>query len=151
MLSMKKKKFQFEVQFNLQELSSVPFVSGVLYAKVRLIDGGQFTRQSTRYDFWLARLVQDNKHLCFNRVEIDNHRVRWNCPFSFSCKLSANASSGILDTCLCRVSVRKVSSKQAIMCGCYILHLLCEAANQIDENLSIYSFTLYAVAHLIAL
>ena len=48
---MKKKKFQFEVQFNLQELSSVPFVSGVLFAKVRLIDGGQFTTQSTRYEY----------------------------------------------------------------------------------------------------
>jgi hypothetical protein len=32
----KKKRFKFQVDFELQELSSVPFVSGILYAKVRL-------------------------------------------------------------------------------------------------------------------
>lgn len=44
----KKKRFKFQVDFELQELSSVPFVSGILYAKVRLIDGGNFLTQSER-------------------------------------------------------------------------------------------------------
>jgi hypothetical protein len=44
----KKKRFKFQVDFELQELSSVPFVSGILYAKVRLVDGGNFLTQSER-------------------------------------------------------------------------------------------------------
>ena len=46
---MKKKKFKFDVNFKLHELSSVPFVSGVLFAKMRLLEGGSFTSYSTRY------------------------------------------------------------------------------------------------------
>lgn len=44
---MKKKRFKFKVDFNLEELSSVPFVNGVLFCKVRLLDGG-FAEESTR-------------------------------------------------------------------------------------------------------
>nr|XP_009499621.1 PREDICTED: protein FAM102B [Phalacrocorax carbo] len=33
--------------------------------------------------------------------------VRWKKKFSFMCKISASATTGILDTCICRVSVRK--------------------------------------------
>ena len=46
---MKKKKFKFNVNFELVELSAVPFVNGVLFAKVRLLDGGKFDQQSPRY------------------------------------------------------------------------------------------------------
>ena len=38
----------FQVQLSLEELASVPFVSGVLFAKVRLNDGGSFTDISPR-------------------------------------------------------------------------------------------------------
>uniref|UniRef100_A0A3B5BBP1 Protein FAM102B-like n=1 Tax=Stegastes partitus TaxID=144197 RepID=A0A3B5BBP1_9TELE len=84
---MKKKRFKFRVDFDLEELSSVPFVNGVLFCKVRLVDGG-FAEESTREN------VQAN---C----------VRWKKRFSFMCKMSANAGTGVLDPCLCRVSVRK--------------------------------------------
>ncbi|XP_076001101.1 EEIG family member 2-like [Genypterus blacodes] len=84
---MKKKRFKFKVDFDLEELSSVPFVNGVLFCKVRLLDGG-FTKESSREP------VQAN---C----------VRWKKRFSFLCKMSANAGTGVLDPCLCRVSVRK--------------------------------------------
>ncbi|CAN9503473.1 unnamed protein product [Ophioblennius macclurei] len=84
---MKKKKFKFKVDFHLEELSSVPFVNGVLFCKVRLLDGG-FAAESSREP------VQAN---C----------VRWKKSFSFMCKMSANAGTGVLDPCLCRVSVRK--------------------------------------------
>ncbi|KAM9789661.1 EEIG family member 2-like [Neosynchiropus ocellatus] len=81
----KKKRFKFKVDFDLEELSSVPFVNGVVFCKVRLKDGG-FTEESTREP------VQAN---C----------VHWKKRFSFMCKMSASA--GVLDPCLCRVSVRK--------------------------------------------
>lgn len=84
---MKKKKFKFKVDFELDELSSVPFVNGVLFCKVRLLDGG-FSEESSREP------VQAN---C----------VRWRKQFSFPCKMSANAGTGVLDPCVCRVSVRK--------------------------------------------
>ncbi|XP_018609318.1 protein FAM102B-like isoform X1 [Scleropages formosus] len=86
-MMMKKKKFKFRVDFELEELSSVPIVNGVLFCKVRLLDGG-FTGESSR------EMVQAN---C----------VRWRKKFSFLCKMSANANTGVLDPCMCRVSVRK--------------------------------------------
>uniref|UniRef100_A0A3P8RBI6 C2 NT-type domain-containing protein n=1 Tax=Astatotilapia calliptera TaxID=8154 RepID=A0A3P8RBI6_ASTCA len=87
LMMMKKKKFKFKVDFDLDELSSVPFVNGVLFCKVRLLDGG-FSEESSREP------VQAN---C----------VRWKKRFSFPCKMSANAGTGVLDPCVCRVSVRK--------------------------------------------
>ncbi|KAG7273171.1 hypothetical protein CRUP_019298 [Coryphaenoides rupestris] len=85
---LKKKKFKFKVVFELDELSSVPFVNGVLFCKVRLLDGG-FAEKSSREP------VQAN---C----------VSWKKRFSFVCKMSANAGTGVLDPCVCRVSVRKL-------------------------------------------
>ncbi|KAM9797327.1 EEIG family member 2 isoform 1-T2 [Syngnathus typhle] len=83
----KKKKFKFKVDFELDELSSVPFVNGVLFCKVRLLDGG-FSEESSR------EAVQANS-------------VRWRKRFSFPCKMNASAGTGVLDPCVCRVSVRK--------------------------------------------
>ncbi|KAF3699272.1 Protein FAM102B [Channa argus] len=83
----KKKRFKFRVDFELEDLSSIPFVNGVLFCKVRLLDGG-FAEESSRES------VQAN---C----------VHWKKKFSFICKMSANAGTGVLDPCVCRVSVRK--------------------------------------------
>lgn len=44
----------------------------------------------------------------FCREEIVDHRVCWNSRFEFECKLTATLSTGILDACTCRVSVRRV-------------------------------------------
>ncbi|XP_028917863.1 protein FAM102B isoform X1 [Ornithorhynchus anatinus] len=87
-MMMKKKKFKFKVELELDELSSVPFVNGILFCKMRLLDGGSFVAESSR------EVVQAN---C----------VRWRKKFSFMCKMSASATSGILDPCIYRVSVRK--------------------------------------------
>ncbi|XP_019720302.1 protein FAM102B isoform X2 [Hippocampus comes] len=87
LMMMKKKKFKFKVDFELDELSSVPFVNGVIFCKVRLLDGG-FSEESSR------EAVQANS-------------VRWRKRFSFPCKMSANVGTGVLDPCVCRVSVRK--------------------------------------------
>ncbi|KYO19248.1 protein FAM102B [Alligator mississippiensis] len=88
MMVMKKKKFKFRVELELDELSSVPFVNGILFCKVRLLDGGSFSGESSR------EVVQAN---C----------VHWRKKFVFLCKISASATTGILDPCVCRVSVRK--------------------------------------------
>ncbi|XP_069497971.1 EEIG family member 2 isoform X2 [Ambystoma mexicanum] len=88
-MMMKKKKFKFRVDFQLDELSSVPFVNGILFCKIRLLDGGSFNVESSR------EVVQANS-------------VHWKKRFSFMCKMSASATSGILDPCVCRVSVRKL-------------------------------------------
>ncbi|XP_020610437.1 protein FAM102B-like [Orbicella faveolata] len=85
---MKKKKFKFDVNFKLNQLSSVPFVSGVLFAKMRLLEGGNFTSFSTR-------------------EEVGNHCVKWGKDVTFPCKMTANVSTGVLDTCSYRVSIRK--------------------------------------------
>ncbi|XP_054257347.1 uncharacterized protein LOC128982414 [Macrosteles quadrilineatus] len=39
--------------------------------------------------------------------EVQDHKVKWGANFSFQCKMSANASTGVLDQCILRVSVRK--------------------------------------------
>lgn len=44
----KKKKYKFQVEICLEELLEVPFVSAVLFAKLRLLDGGNFQDHSTR-------------------------------------------------------------------------------------------------------
>lgn len=36
-----------------------------------------------------------------------NHIVKWDQKFDIVCKMSANASTGILDPCILRISVRK--------------------------------------------
>lgn len=46
-IMMKKKRFKFKVDVEVEELSSVPYVNGVLFCKVRLTDGG-FSDESSR-------------------------------------------------------------------------------------------------------
>lgn len=45
--------------------------------------------------------------LPINREEVRSHTVKWGQQFSFPCKMSANASTGVLDPCLLRISIRK--------------------------------------------
>ncbi|XP_073823951.1 uncharacterized protein isoform X5 [Musca autumnalis] len=85
---MKKKKYRFNVEVQLQELENVTLVNEVLFAKIRLLDGGSFQEYSSR-------------------EEVRNHRVEWNRSFEFPCKMSANASTGVLDPCYLRISIRK--------------------------------------------
>ncbi|XP_015374290.1 PREDICTED: protein FAM102A isoform X2 [Diuraphis noxia] len=84
----KKKRYKFTVNLCLEDLTAVPFVNAVLFAKVRLLDGGNFSDTSSR-------------------EEVRDHTVRWGAKFEFVCKMSANASTGILDPCNLRISVRK--------------------------------------------
>ena len=45
---MKKKKYKFQVELQLDELVEVPFLNAVLFAKIRLMDGGSFQEYSSR-------------------------------------------------------------------------------------------------------
>ena len=45
---LKKKKYKFQVELKLEELTAVPFTNAVLFAKVRLLEGGNFEAISTR-------------------------------------------------------------------------------------------------------
>ncbi|AWP07681.1 putative protein FAM102A [Scophthalmus maximus] len=83
----KKKKFKFQTHLTLEELSAVPFVNGVLFCKLRLLDG-DFVASSSRQ-------------------EVRENCVRWRKRFTFVSKMSANPHTGVLDPSVCRVSVRK--------------------------------------------
>lgn len=59
--------------------------------------------------------------MCFShRESVHANCVHWKKRFSFMCKMSANAGTGVLDPCMCRVSVRKVRDfffwHQALIC-----------------------------------
>nr|XP_027195877.1 uncharacterized membrane protein DDB_G0293934-like isoform X2 [Dermatophagoides pteronyssinus] len=85
---MKKKKNKFLVTITIEQLNSVPFMNSVLFVKCRLLDGGSFVDYT-------------------DRREVDDHCVKWNKTFNFQVKMSANASTGLLDTCTLRLSIRK--------------------------------------------
>ncbi|XP_037083654.1 protein FAM102B-like [Pollicipes pollicipes] len=87
-IMVKKKKYKFQVDLELAELTAVPFVNAVLFCKVHLLDGGKFEELSSR-------------------EEVRDHTVKWNARMSFSAKLSAPSTTGVLDPCLLRISVRK--------------------------------------------
>lgn len=86
----KKKRYKFQVDLTLNELTEVSFGKAVLFAKVRQLDGGSFQKTS-------------------DREEVVNHAVKFKDEFkcSFPAKMAANSSTGVLDSCKCRVSIRK--------------------------------------------
>ncbi|KAK3509022.1 hypothetical protein QTP70_018526 [Hemibagrus guttatus] len=130
---MKKKKFKFQVQFTLEELTAVPFINGMLFCKIRLLEGGDFViSSSSNVNFGITFSIQcvyltglfqflpiallrrmnvvvvKVKYTCTGlREEVQENCVRWRKKFSFVCKMSANPTTGVLDPCICRVSVRK--------------------------------------------
>ncbi|KAI3361622.1 hypothetical protein L3Q82_001936 [Scortum barcoo] len=213
---MKKKKFKFQVHFTLEELTAVPFVNGVLFCKIRLMDGGDFAILSSSRQLFSVKssdkpplqiskhqtdtvkysgenimvwgcfaasgpgqfaiimgnmtskvyqgILQDNspdlnpiemlrmlrndfkraihtrhpknmaelKQFCkdewskicpeccvgqISREEVQQNCVRWRKKFSFVCKMSANPVTGVLDPCICRVSVRKVTIGMTLLSG----------------------------------
>lgn len=45
---MKKKKYKFNIEVLLDELNCVPFINALLFAKLRLLEGGSFTQTTAR-------------------------------------------------------------------------------------------------------
>ena len=64
----KKKRYKFQVELTLNELTEVSFGKAILFAKVRQLEGGNFQQSS-------------------KREEVENHMVRYNTLFSFPCKM----------------------------------------------------------------
>ncbi len=50
-LARPKKKFHFDVTFTLERLLNCTYVAGLIFSKIRLVDGGtyKFTEQSKRW------------------------------------------------------------------------------------------------------
>jgi len=64
----------------------------------------------------LLFILSPVRMMCY-REEVRDHTVRWGAKFEFVCKMSANASTGIMDPCNLRISVRKVYHTRE--CGNY--------------------------------
>lgn len=85
---MSKKRFKFQVSLFIDELTAVSSVTGVLYCKVRLQNGGTYSDST-------------------GRQTVKDHCVVFQSKFDFTCKMSAAPNTGILDSCVIRLSVRK--------------------------------------------
>ena len=118
-----KKKFHFEVTFNLQDLLNCTYVSGVLFAKIRLKEGGHFSHASRQWANYIHVWINvcpivTTSMPCVSigtfpsSVEVKSHTVTWEEEVKFSCKLYASANTAELEPCICKVSVRKVSTSE---------------------------------------
>lgn len=85
---MGKKKYLFQVCLELVELSNVALRNEFIFVKVRQKNGGKLNYLSSK-------------------SEVQGHKVVWNERINFKCKTQANASTGILNECYLRFSVRK--------------------------------------------
>ncbi|GMT31651.1 hypothetical protein PFISCL1PPCAC_22948 [Pristionchus fissidentatus] len=85
---LKRKRVKFAVDLQVCHLSDVPLVNAVLFAKVRLLDGGAFEAHT-------------------ERVEVRNHAAKWDRRFNFTCRIASDPNTGILERCPCRISLRK--------------------------------------------
>ncbi|KAG5885708.1 hypothetical protein JTB14_037728 [Gonioctena quinquepunctata] len=47
--------------------------------------------------------------LSSTRQEVVDHKVNWGAKFTFPCKMMANASTGVMERCVLRISIRKES------------------------------------------
>ena len=85
---MGKKKYLFQVCLELVDLSHVALRNEFIFVKIRQKSGGKLNYLS-------------------NKSEVKEHKVVWNEKITFKCKTQADASTGILNECHLRFSVRK--------------------------------------------
>ncbi|EJD75014.1 hypothetical protein LOAG_17764 [Loa loa] len=88
MAFLKRRGYKFHVDLELLHLSDVPLVNAVLFAKVRLLNGGTFEGVT-------------------ERVQVLNHSANWNSHFNFLCRIAPDPLTGVLERCACRISLRK--------------------------------------------
>lgn len=89
---MRKKRVKFAVELVVSRLTDVPLLNAILFAKVRLMDGGTFE------DFT-------------KRGQVTNFTVVLESKFEFICRVPADIHTGELEECRCKISVRKVIEK----------------------------------------
>eukprot|EP01135_Chromosphaera_perkinsii_P002373 Nk52_evm27s222 gene=Nk52_evmTU27s222 len=80
-------KIKFKIQLSVQELTSIPYVSGTLYARIKVKNANRFTGETAK------RRIAD-------------HSVLWNETFEFVCSIPKDETSGVLDSCICKISIR---------------------------------------------
>lgn len=56
---LKKKRYKFQVELQLEELNAVTFPNAVLFAKIRLLDGGNFCEITSRF----AHFINSNTNV----------------------------------------------------------------------------------------
>ncbi|CAI2357149.1 unnamed protein product [Caenorhabditis sp. 36 PRJEB53466] len=88
MAFIKRKTVKFSVDLQVCHLSDVPLVNAIVFSKMRLLDGGSFEEAT-------------------ERVEVKNHSASFHTRFVFCCRIPCDQTSGTLEKCLCRVSIRK--------------------------------------------
>lgn len=76
--------------------------------KLHYENGSTANQKPVQYK-WMKSLKELTISLLFSNFseEVKGHIVEWNQKFEIVCKMSANASTGILDPCILRISVRK--------------------------------------------
>ena len=90
MAFLKKKRVKFSVDFEVKKLTDVPLLNATIFAKVRLLDGGSFEAFT-------------------NHGHVEAHSVLLGPKFNFLVRIPADAQTGQLEDCKCKVSIRKVS------------------------------------------
>lgn len=106
---MGKKKYLFQVYLELVELTNVALRNEFIFVKIRQKNGGKLNYLSSKF-------------------EVRDHKVVWNEKINFHCKTQADASTGILNECYLRFSIRK----ETRLGGTYKLGF-------VDVNLSEYA------------
>ncbi|XP_029582762.1 protein FAM102A-like [Salmo trutta] len=72
-----------------------------------------------------------------HRLEVLHNSVQWGKMFEFECRTAVNSLSGVLDDCLCRLSVRKDTKGGRSY----------QKVGYVDLNLSEYAGSGYVTRH----
>lgn len=84
---MARKKYRFQVHIEIVELLNVALKNEYIFIKIRQKKG--------KFNYLTSK------------EEVQDHKVVWREKFSFECKTTAPASTGVLDGCYLRFSIRK--------------------------------------------
>jgi hypothetical protein len=117
MAFLKKKRVKFLVDFEVNKLTDVPLLNATLFAKIRLLDGGSSFESFT------------------NHGKVEAHTVILGPKFNFSVRIPSDASTGQLEDCKCKISVRKEDrgGRTPVKIGYVIVNLSEFAASGVNE------------------
>ncbi|CAF0940943.1 unnamed protein product [Brachionus calyciflorus] len=104
--SIRKRKVKFTIQFDIEELLSVPYVNGVLFCKVRLCDGGNHVSYSSKKEVNNSKVLWSNDP----SIQFDVKAVQLYSLRTSSSNLEKEDQKCVIigyEPCFCRISVRK--------------------------------------------
>eukprot|EP00108_Taenia_solium_P004799 TsM_000316100 transcript=TsM_000316100 gene=TsM_000316100 len=107
-LTSNKHKLHFDGIVNIDSLMAVPYVNGVFFTKLRLLN----SRNSRQYS---------------QRVSVVDNSVHFNSSHTFQCKVRINPETNVLESCRLKISVRMESDggKSFHKIGYVIVDLAC--------------------------